>query len=181
MAGNLNSATLVIKWDDHQSQILIWFKNSTYEWAWFADNSGPLVSYKAYKTIGRFITCIKLPKTCISPLKKYHNRLFPTHWLSRKILCKKIVKNSFRPSCTFTLFYIAKYCEKYEGQNNWKVGKNFANVSLYQINDESRKYRKIVLLKCYSYKDQLISERNFGVFKSPQKRTKFLNDFCPSL
>ena len=30
-------------------------------------------------------------------------------------------------------------------------------------------------------KGQLISERNFGVFKSPKKRTKFLKDFCSSL
>ena len=29
-------------------------------------------------------------------------------------------------------------------------------------------------------KGQLISEWNFGVFKSPQKLTKFLTDFCPS-
>ena len=29
-------------------------------------------------------------------------------------------------------------------------------------------------------KGQLISE-NFGVFKSPKKRTKFLKEFCPSL
>ena len=32
-----------------------------------------------------------------------------------------------------------------------------------------------------SFKGQLISERNFGGFKSPQKGTKFLKDFCPSL
>ena len=32
-----------------------------------------------------------------------------------------------------------------------------------------------------SFKGQLISERNFGVFKSPKKRAKFLNDFCPSI
>ena len=30
-------------------------------------------------------------------------------------------------------------------------------------------------------KGQLISEGKFGVFKSPQIRTKFLKDFCPSL
>ena len=30
-------------------------------------------------------------------------------------------------------------------------------------------------------KGQLISERNFGGFKSPKKGTKFLKDFCPSL
>ena len=30
-------------------------------------------------------------------------------------------------------------------------------------------------------KGQLISENNFGVFKSPKKRTKFSKDFCPSL
>ena len=29
-------------------------------------------------------------------------------------------------------------------------------------------------------KGQLISERNFGVFKSPKNPTKFLTDFCPS-
>jgi hypothetical protein len=29
-------------------------------------------------------------------------------------------------------------------------------------------------------KGQLISEWNFGVFKSPKKPTKFLTDFCPS-
>ena len=29
-------------------------------------------------------------------------------------------------------------------------------------------------------KGHLISEWNFGVFKSPQKPTKFLTDFCPS-
>ena len=32
-----------------------------------------------------------------------------------------------------------------------------------------------------SFKGQLISERNFDVFKSPQKRTKLLNDFSPVL
>ena len=31
-----------------------------------------------------------------------------------------------------------------------------------------------------SAKGQLISEWNFGVFKSPKKSTKFLTDFCPS-
>ena len=31
-----------------------------------------------------------------------------------------------------------------------------------------------------STKGQLISEWNFGVFKSPKKPTKFLTDFCPS-
>ena len=29
-------------------------------------------------------------------------------------------------------------------------------------------------------KGQLISELNFGVFKTPEKPTKFLTDFCPS-
>ena len=32
----------------------------------------------------------------------------------------------------------------------------------------------------WSCKGQLISESNFGVFKSPKKLTKFLTDFCPS-
>ena len=31
------------------------------------------------------------------------------------------------------------------------------------------------------HKGQLISEWNFGAFKSPKKPTKFLADFCPSL
>ena len=29
-------------------------------------------------------------------------------------------------------------------------------------------------------KGQLISKENFGNFKSPKKRTKFLKDFCPA-
>ena len=33
--------------------------------------------------------------------------------------------------------------------------------------------------KIGAYKGQSISERNFGFFKSPKKRTKFLKDFCP--
>ena len=35
--------------------------------------------------------------------------------------------------------------------------------------------------KSCTTKGQLTSERNFGVFKSPKKRTKVLKDFCPSL
>ena len=33
----------------------------------------------------------------------------------------------------------------------------------------------------FESKSQLLSERNFGVFKSPKKQTKLLKDFCPSL
>ena len=36
------------------------------------------------------------------------------------------------------------------------------------------------LIQLHHTKGQLISEWNFGVFKSPQKPTKYLPDFCPS-
>ena len=38
----------------------------------------------------------------------------------------------------------------------------------------------LVNVECIA-KGQLISGRNFDIFKSSKKRTKFLKDFCPSL
>ena len=37
------------------------------------------------------------------------------------------------------------------------------------------------LLMSSSDKGQLISEKNCSIFKSPEKRTKVLKEFCPSL
>ena len=46
----------------------------------------------------------------------------------------------------------------------------------------SQRYAQFLEFEFYQiYKGRLILERNFGVFKSPKKQTKFLKDFCPSL
>ncbi len=66
----------------------------------------------------------------------------------------------------------------------WKAPKR-KTLGFYSV--EPYKIQRILLImrilckRKYSTrtKGQLISEWNFGVFKSPKKPTKFLTDFCP--
>ena len=83
-------------------------------------------------------------------------------------------------------------------QKNWTIEceicqKKFSskkNLASHTKNNHSR-YENEITAKSKDYvreifdaipiKGQLISERNFGVFKSTKKQTKFMKEFCPSL
>ena len=58
--------------------------------------------------------------------------------------------------------------------------KNNHSQYVDEITAKSKEYVREIF-DAIPIKGQLISERNFGVFKSSKKQTKFMKNFCPSL
>ena len=80
--------------------------------------------------------------------------------------------NHKNTTSTILLLYYYVYENREEDENDEATLNERRLLSRYSI------YIRTVKLLA---KGQIISELNFGVFKSPKKPTKFLIDFCPSL
>ena len=84
---------------------------------------------------------------------------------------------NFKQICLFVR--ISLYAMLAKGVSTFEFQGEYSLKSIYS--ESVTKFEKITHIDFTFTKGQLISKRNFVVFKSPKKRTQFLKDFCPSL
>ena len=100
-------------------------------------------------------------------------------------MCRYILQ-MLLPNATFlrqfeSCMMFAKVWLQFTNMFSWVAEVRGLGVAIHAPPPSFLRHRKENWSKSRQYiKGQLISEWNFGIFKSPKKPTKFLTDFCPS-